>query len=94
MNTSETARDVWDKIAKEYDRTNTPTQMWVGNEVLRRAGVHSGMKVLDVAAGSGALSIPGASRRAGTGDGPVFCHARVAQGTCRKEGLSVEMFGD
>lgn len=34
MNTSETARDGWDKIAKEYDRTNPPTQMWAGNEVL------------------------------------------------------------
>ena len=60
MNSSGTTRDAWDKIAKGYDRTNTPTQMWMGNEGLRRAGVRSGMKVLDVAAGSGALSIPAA----------------------------------
>ena len=60
MNTSETTRDAWDKIATGYDRTNTPTQMWVGNEGLRRAGLRAGMKFLDVAAGSGALSIPAA----------------------------------
>ena len=60
MNTSETTRDAWDKIATGYDRTNTPTQMWVGNEGLRRAGLRAGMKFVDVAAGSGALSIPAA----------------------------------
>ena len=58
MNTSETTRDAWDKIAKGYDRTNTPTQMWVGNEGLRRAGLRAGMKFLDVAAGSGATAFP------------------------------------
>ena len=50
----------WDRIAPGYDRTNTPTQMWLGTEGLRRAGVRSGMRFLDVAAGSGALSIPAA----------------------------------
>lgn len=50
----------WDRIAPGYDRTNTPTQMWLGNEGLRRAGLRSGMRFLDVAAGSGALSIPAA----------------------------------
>lgn len=50
----------WDRIAPGYDRTNTPTQMWLGNEGLRYAGIHSGMRFLDVAAGSGALSIPAA----------------------------------
>jgi ubiquinone/menaquinone biosynthesis C-methylase UbiE len=53
-------RAAWDRIAPGYDRTNTPTQMWLGNEVLRRAGLHRGMRFLDVAAGSGALSIPAA----------------------------------
>jgi hypothetical protein len=42
MNTSGTARAAWDKIAKEYDRTNTPTHMWLGNEGLRRAELRSG----------------------------------------------------
>ena len=50
----------WDRIAEGYDRTNTPTQMWLGNEGLRRAGLRPGMRFLDVASGSGALSIPAA----------------------------------
>jgi SAM-dependent methyltransferase len=50
----------WDRIAPGYDRTNTPTQMWLGNACLQRAGIRSGMRFLDVAAGSGALSIPAA----------------------------------
>ena len=50
----------WDRIARDYDRTNTPTQMWLGNEGLKRAGLRSRMRFLDVAAGSGALAIPAA----------------------------------
>lgn len=56
----ENTRAAWDKIAPGYDRTNTPTQMWIANEGLRRAGLRSGMRFLDVASGSGALSIPAA----------------------------------
>jgi len=52
--------NAWDRIAPGYDRTNTPTQMWLGQEGLRRAEVRAGMRFLDVAAGSGALSIPAA----------------------------------
>lgn len=50
----------WDRIARAYDRTNTRTQMWLGNEGLRRVGLRKGMRFLDVASGSGALSIPAA----------------------------------
>lgn len=50
----------WDNIAAGYDETNTPTQMWIGRESLLRAGLRGGMRFLDVAAGSGALSIPAA----------------------------------
>jgi SAM-dependent methyltransferase len=57
---SEDTRAAWDTIAPGYDRTNTPTQIWLGNEGLRRAGLRSGTRFLDVAAGSGALSIPAA----------------------------------
>jgi ubiquinone/menaquinone biosynthesis C-methylase UbiE len=53
-------RRAWDEIAAGYDRTNTPTQMWLANEGLRRAGLRAGMRFLDVAAGSGALAIPAA----------------------------------
>jgi ubiquinone/menaquinone biosynthesis C-methylase UbiE len=57
---SSETRDAWDRIAPDYDRTNTPTQIWLGNEGLRRAGLEQGMRFVDVAAGSGALSIPAA----------------------------------
>jgi SAM-dependent methyltransferase len=50
----------WDRIAPGYDRTNTPSQMWLGSAGLQRASIRSGMRFLDVAAGSGALSIPAA----------------------------------
>lgn len=56
----ESVRDAWDRIAAGYDRTNTPTQMWLASEGLGRAGLRQGMALLDVAAGSGALSIPAA----------------------------------
>jgi ubiquinone/menaquinone biosynthesis C-methylase UbiE len=56
----EDTRAAWDKIAPGYDRTNTPTQMWLANEGLRRAGLQPGDRFLDVAAGGGALSIPAA----------------------------------
>lgn len=53
-------REAWDRIASGYDRTNTETQMWLGNESLIRAGLRPGMRFLDIASGSGALSIPAA----------------------------------
>ena len=56
----EDTREAWNRIAPGYDRTNTPTQMWLANEGLRRAGLRSGMSFLDVAAGSGSLAIPAA----------------------------------
>lgn len=56
----EDTREAWNRIAPGYDRTNTPTQMWLGYEGLRRAGLQRGMSFLDVAAGSGSLSIPAA----------------------------------
>ena len=56
----QSTRAAWDAIAPGYDRTNTPTQMWLAAEGLRRAGLRKGMRFLDVAAGSGALGIPAA----------------------------------
>lgn len=58
----EDTRAAWDKIAVGYDKTNTETQQWLGNESVRRAGLKAGMRFLDVAAGSGALSLPAARR--------------------------------
>lgn len=53
-------RVAWETIAAGYDRTNTPSQLWLGSEGLRRAELRPGMRFLDVAAGSGALSLPAA----------------------------------
>jgi ubiquinone/menaquinone biosynthesis C-methylase UbiE len=50
----------WDAIAEGYDRSVTPSHIWLGHEGLLRAGLRPGMRFLDVAAGSGALSIPAA----------------------------------
>lgn len=60
----EQTRAAWDEIAAGYDRFVTPTHMWLADQALDRAGVGAGMRFLDVACGSGALSIPAARRGA------------------------------
>ena len=87
----EDTRPAWDRIARGYDQTNTPTQMWVGNEGLRRAELRSGMRFLDVAAGSGALSIPAARLGAqvlATDQSPVMLE--LLRVRAQKEGLNIE----
>jgi ubiquinone/menaquinone biosynthesis C-methylase UbiE len=83
--------DAWDRIAPGYDRTNTPTHMWLGNEGLRRAELRAGMRFLDVAAGSGALSIP-AARLGGevlaTDRSPVML--KLLGERAKREGLRIE----
>ena len=59
-NTPEEIRTAWDEIAAGYDEFVTPTHMWLANEALRLAGLRPGMRLLDVAPGSSALSIPAA----------------------------------
>jgi len=84
-------RPAWDAIAAGYDRTNTPSQMWLGDEGLRRAGVGRGTRFLDVAAGSGAVSIPAARLGAevlATDQSPVMLELLEAR--ARAEGLRVE----
>jgi SAM-dependent methyltransferase len=84
-------RAAWDTIAPGYDRTNTPTQMWLGNEGLRRAGLRSGMRFLDVAAGSGALSIPASRLGAqvlATDQSAIMLE--LLEKRARQESLSVE----
>jgi len=84
-------RIAWNKIAPGYDRTNTPTQMWVGNEGLRRAGVRAGQRFLDVASGSGALSIPAARLGAhvlATDQSSVMLELLMAR--ARQEELNIE----
>jgi ubiquinone/menaquinone biosynthesis C-methylase UbiE len=87
----EDTRPAWDKIAPGYDKTNTPTQMWVGNEGLRRAELRADMRFLDVAAGSGALSIPAArleARVLATDESAVMLELLRAR--ARQEGLNIE----
>jgi ubiquinone/menaquinone biosynthesis C-methylase UbiE len=87
----EDTRPAWDQIAPGYDKTNTPTQMWLGNEGLRRAELRAGMRFLDVAAGSGALSIPAARLGAqvlATDQSPIMLELLRAR--ARQEGLNIE----
>jgi len=87
----EDTRPAWDKIAPGYDKTNTPTQMWLGNESLRRADLRPGMQFLDVAAGSGALSIPAARLGAqvlATDQSSVMLELLRAR--ARQEGLNID----
>src|SRR5690606_32018718 len=60
MATPDTAetREAWDRIAAGYDRYVTPTHAAIAEMGLDRAGLQAGMTFLDVACGSGALSIP------------------------------------
>jgi ubiquinone/menaquinone biosynthesis C-methylase UbiE len=91
VDTSEGLRDAWDNIAGGYDEFVTPTHMWLANEGLRRVGLSSGMRFLDVAAGSGALSIPAARLGAqvfSTDMSPVMLKRLEAR--AREEGLNLE----
>ena len=84
-------RAAWDSIASGYDQTVTPTHMWLGNEGLRRAGLRAGMRVLDVAAGSGALGIPAARLGAqvlATDQSPVML--ALLKKRAKQEGLDIE----
>lgn len=60
----EQTQAAWDQIAAGYDQFVTPTHLWIAQEGLRAAGLRSGLRFLDVAAGSGALSIPAARQGA------------------------------
>jgi ubiquinone/menaquinone biosynthesis C-methylase UbiE len=84
-------RAAWSNIAPGYDAVVTPTHIWLGEEGLRRAGLKPGMKFLDVAAGSGALSIPAARMGAhvlATDLSPVMLE-RLKQ-RAEREGLAIE----
>jgi ubiquinone/menaquinone biosynthesis C-methylase UbiE len=85
------ARAAWERIASGYDENVTPTHFWLGGEGLRRAGLRPGMFFLDVAAGSGALSIPAArlgARVLATDHSPAMLELLARR--ARKEGLAIE----
>lgn len=60
MTIQEQARAAWDQLAEGYDKLLTPRNMPLAEKALQRVGLRSGMRLLDVAPGSGALSIPAA----------------------------------
>lgn len=60
MTNLEQMREGWNKFASAYDETITPFSTTVAVDALRVAGVEPGMRLLDIAAGGGALSIPAA----------------------------------
>jgi ubiquinone/menaquinone biosynthesis C-methylase UbiE len=91
MNDLEQSRSAWDRIAPKYDQTVTSTHTKLGSEALRLAELRPGMRFLDVAAGSGALSIPAArlgARVLATDLSPVMLE--LLQARARDEGLAIE----
>lgn len=54
----------WTEISEGYDAFVTPSHLWLGTQAVERAGVRAGEQFLDVAAGTGALSIPAARQGA------------------------------
>jgi len=91
LDTPENIRDAWDGIADGYDAFVTATHFRLGSEGVRLAGLHPGMRFLDVAAGSGGLSIPAArlgARVVSTDVSPVMLERLAAR--ARAEGLELE----
>ena len=56
--------EAWDAIADGYDRYVAPQEDALANEALTLAGLKPGERFLDVAAGTGGLSLPAARRGA------------------------------
>lgn len=52
--------EAWDAIAAGYDEFVAPTEVPLANAALRLAGLRTGDRFLDVAAGPGGLSLPAA----------------------------------
>jgi ubiquinone/menaquinone biosynthesis C-methylase UbiE len=89
MTTPEQMRDAWDRFAAGYDEAVTPFSMRIAEDALQRVDIRPGMRLLDVAAGGGALSIPAARRGAqvlATDFSPVMVDRLTAR--VRNEGLS------
>lgn len=62
--TTEQIRDAWNAIATRYDRFTTAQNMSFAEQVLDRVEVAADTRFLDVACGSGAVSLPAARRGA------------------------------
>ncbi|MGH9176042.1 MAG: class I SAM-dependent methyltransferase [Vicinamibacterales bacterium] len=85
----ERTRNAWDSIAAGFDEFVTPVNMPLAEHALRLAGLRPGMRVLDVAAGCGALSFRAArlgARVLATDIAPTMVERLNAH--AREEGLS------
>jgi ubiquinone/menaquinone biosynthesis C-methylase UbiE len=56
--------EAWDAIAAGYDQYVAPHEVDLANEALRVVGLEPGERFLDIAAGTGGLSLPAARRGA------------------------------
>jgi ubiquinone/menaquinone biosynthesis C-methylase UbiE len=82
-------REAWDALAEGYDRYVAPQEVDLANDALRLAGLEPGERFLDVAAGTGGLSLPAGrlgARVLGTDWSPVMIERFKAR--VREEGLS------
>jgi ubiquinone/menaquinone biosynthesis C-methylase UbiE len=80
--------EAWDAIAEGYDLHVAPQEVELANEALRLVGLEPGERFLDVAAGTGGLSLPAARLRAevlATDWSPAMIERFEAR--VRKEGL-------
>ncbi len=81
--------EAWDAIAEGYDRYVAPQEADLANEALRLVGLEPGERFLDVAAGTGGLSLPAArlgARVLATDWSPAMIERFEA--CVREEGLS------
>lgn len=85
----EQIRGAWNDIAGGFDEFVTPETTVLGDEVVRCLGLRPGTRLLDVAAGSGALSIP-AARVGADVVATDLAHAMIERlnARARAEGLS------
>lgn len=58
--TTEQTREAWDRLATGFDQYVTPETTTLAQDALRHVDLRPGLRLLDVGAGSGALSIPAA----------------------------------
>jgi ubiquinone/menaquinone biosynthesis C-methylase UbiE len=81
--------EAWDAIADGYDRYVAPQEVDVANAALRLVGLRRGERFLDVAAGTGGLSLPAArlgARVLATDWSPAMIQCFEAR--IREEGLT------
>jgi ubiquinone/menaquinone biosynthesis C-methylase UbiE len=62
--TTEQMRDAWNALAPRYDEFTTNQNLFLAEEALDRVEIGGGTRFLDVACGSGAVSVPAARRGA------------------------------